>query len=379
MRTSDSSKWAVGAEFPCFVAEMDFQPAPEIRQALSEWAQHGWFGYAPPSVIRDFQESIAEYYAGLGHLWKTGLVRPVSDLVTLFHAIIDTFLAPDDPIILMAPTYMNFVAGAEQSAHPVRTVTMIPDFERRNWQIDWPGLESAMKDGGLLVLVNPHNPIGKSYTRAELERIAAIAAHAGARVLADEIHAPLTYQPHRHVPFVSVSPAAEQVALTAFSATKAYSIPGTKAAALLISNEEDLSAWKKRSLHLEYGTATSGMIATIAALRKSQSWFDDAMSYLTQNRQHLNMLVEQYLPEANYLPPEATYLAWLDLRQTKNYTRYATSDGTTLARNLCRATGVLATDGLACGAAGEGHIRINYAAHQNTVEQIIRRLGAALS
>ncbi|MFC0580776.1 MalY/PatB family protein [Micrococcoides hystricis] len=379
MRTTKSLKWSTGVQLPCFVAQMDFQPAPAIRQALSEWALEGDLGYQPPALLKSFQEAIADYYSDLGWQPERSHIRPVSDLVTLFEQVLDAFLPEGQPLILLTPTYMNFLTLAHDSGRPLRTVSMVRNVADNCWDIDWDGLASAMTDGGMLVLISPHNPIGKSYTREELARIAELAAKSGVRVFADEIHAPIMLGDGQHVPFAGVSPEAHKVALTAFSATKGFSIPGTKAAALIFSNPQDVSVWKPKSMRVEFGTATSGLVATAAALNHGRQWLTEACDYLRSNRDLVAELTKEYLPGAIFIPPESTYLAWLDVRGTANYEQYRANAERSLARNLANACGVLPTDGEECGPEGVGHIRVNFATHRDTVVKIFQALGSALS
>lgn len=385
LRASGSLKWSLFPEkinghqtLPCFVAEMDFLPPKTIRDALATWASQGPLGYTPPRILNGFQSAIAGFYQHQGLELSASQVRPVSDLVTMFDAVVRIFTDPEDPITLLTPTYMNFVGHPFTTERTVKHVDMLPPASPEGeWTVDWDALETALDGGGLLVLVNPHNPLGKVYTKEELVRIAELAAEHGVRVFADEIHSPLCYAPHQHVPFASVSPIAAQVALTAFAATKAFSIPGTKASALILTNPDDLRLWKQYAEHLEFGTATSGFVATAAGLTSAAPWLNTAKEYLRTNRDLVFELVQTHLPGAKFHLPEATYLAWLDLTGTPNYETVAeqVTANRSLSNVVAAKCGVIATDGAECGSAGIGHLRINFATGSAVVEEIIRRLG----
>lgn len=386
LRASGSMKWTMFPEhidgheaLPCFVAEMDFAPAASIRDALVDWAKNDTLGYRSPALVQRFQETVAQYYQTDNLEVERESIRPISDVMTAYDAVARIFTPFDSPITLLTPAYMNFVRHIFRDHRQITNVSMIaPDELHQQWRIDWDALEQALSDGGLLVLVNPHNPIGKVYTRTELEQIASLAQRHGVRVFADEIHAPLTFDGHTHIPYASVSTAAAESAITAWSITKTFSIPGTKAACLIFTNDNDIPLWEQYGQHFEMGTASSGYVATIAAFEEGQEWYHAAMDQLDRNRKLFAQLVTQYLPGAIYTVPEATYLAWLDLRGTANYEEVAAHvyDEHSLADETAQRCGVIATDGAETGADGAGHLRVNFATGPDTLETIARRLGS---
>jgi len=389
LQTSGSMKWTTFPDringhrtIPCFVAEMDFEPAPNIREALVTWAKNAPLGYRPPSLVHDFQNVIARYYNDAGLAVEHEAVRPISDVMSAYDAVARIFTAPGSPITLLTPAYMNFVRHIFRDQRPIRNVSMLaPDGLHEHWRIDWQALEQALSDGGLLVLVNPHNPIGKVYTAAELEQIASLAQRYRVRVFADEIHSPLVFDGNRHIPFASVSKEAAECGITAWSATKAFSIPGTKAAALVFTNQQDHQRWNTFGQHYEMGTASSGYVATIAALNEAGDWHSAVLQQLERNRALIGDLVAQYIPEAIYTPPQATYLAWLDFRGTPNYKAVAAevTNECSLAQAVARQCGVIATDGAETGRDGIGHLRINFATGPKVLKTIFARLGSVFS
>lgn len=385
LKTSGSMKWSSFPDqinghdtLPCFVAEMDFAPAPEIREALARWAAAGSLGYRDPALVENFQRVVTHYYASVGLEISETAVRPISDVMTAYDVVARLFTPPTSPITLLTPAYMNFVRHVFADQRPIQSVDMLaPDGLHEHWRIDWEALEHAMAAGGLLVLVNPHNPIGKVYTRTELETIAQMAKRYGVRVFSDEIHSPLVYSGQSHIPFASINADAAEVAITSWSATKAYSIPGTKAASLIFTNPADLEHWHRHASHFEMGTASSGYVATIAALDQGQRWFQAMLQQLETNRALLEQLVAAHLPGAAFHRPEATYLAWLDLRGTANYASMANqvTEHQNLAEVTAQHSGVIATDGAETGACGFGHLRVNFATAPEIIERIATQLG----
>ena len=241
------------------------------------------------------------------------------------------------------------------------------------WQHDLDGIDRAFAAGArTLVLCNPHNPTGTVLPRAELEQIAALVERHGARVFADEIHASIRFDGRAHVPYASVSPAAAGHTITGTSASKAWNIPGLKAAQLITSNDADEEAYRRFGFAVVHGASTLGVIASTAAYRDGAPWLEGAVGYLQRNRDLLSALLAERLPDARWHPAEATYLAWLDLSGL----RLATDSPATLLRERA---GVTLTDGALCGAGSEHHVRLVFATPAPVLEEAVDRIAAALA
>ena len=193
----------------------------------------------------------------------------------------------------------------------------------------------------------------------------------GGRVFADEIHAPLIYPGQEHIPYASVSPAAAAHAVTGVAASKGWNLPGLKCAQLLLSNDADAAVWAERGFTFEHGASTPGAWATIAAYRDGRPWLDDVVRYLDRNRALLAALLAEHLPQVGFLPPEGTYLAWLDCRALDAGTQPSPADF------FLAQAGVMLTDGAACGEGGGGHVRLNFATPRPVLTEIVRRMAAA--
>jgi cystathionine beta-lyase len=234
---------------------------------------------------------------------------------------------------------------------------------------DLAALDAAFAAGGnLLVLCNPHNPVGRVLEPAELLAIAAVADRHGARVFADEIHAPLVYDGHRHVPYASLSPLTAGHTLTATSASKAFNLAGLKCAQVVLSNDADREVWARIAPVAEHGASTPGVLASTAAYAEGGPWLAGVLDYLDGNRRLLGELVAELLPGVGHTPPEGTYLGWLDFR--------ATGPAEPAAYFLEQA-GVAMTDGARCGEAGRGFARITFALPRPVLREAIERIATA--
>jgi cystathionine beta-lyase len=264
---------------------------------------------------------------------------------------------------------MPFLTVPPRLGRQIIQVPMAADNGR--YVLDLDGIGAAFRQGGhLLILCNPCNPVGRVYARDELAAVAEVVDANGGRVFADEIHAPLIYPGGTHIPYVSVSAQAAAHAITATAASKGWNLPGLKCAQLILSNDADAAVWAEEGFMFEHGASTPGVWATTAAYREGGAWLADVVGYLDGSRRLLADQLARQLSEVRYQPPEGTYLAWLDCRGL------GLGDGA--AEFFTARARVLLTDGAACGEAGRGHVRLNFATPRPILAEIVRRMAEAV-
>ncbi|MFB7844741.1 MalY/PatB family protein [Microbacterium sp. NPDC056052] len=372
LREIGSLKWSVFPEaIGAFVAEMDFPPAPAIAAAMKGAIDDGLTGYLPAAVRTRMTEATARWQRDrYGWDVPAERIRPVPDVLTALRATIDFFTAPGSKIVLPTPAYMPFLTIPAMHDREIIEVPMLVEDGRHVYDLD--GIDRAFADGGgLLILCNPYNPLGRVFERAELEAVAKVVARHGARVFSDEIHAPLVFAPHRQVPYASIGAVAAGHTITAVSASKAFNLPGLKAAQVILTNDADAETWARPEVAwAEHGTANLGVIATTAAFDESREWLDGTLDYLDGNRRMLGELLAEHIPDMGYRAPEGTYIAWLDARGLG-------IEGSPAAFFREHA-GVAMTDGIACGVAGEGYLRFILATPRPVIEQAVRQMAEAL-
>jgi len=193
---------------------------------------------------------------------------------------------------------------------------------------------------------------------------------AGARVFSDEIHAPLVHPGAVHRPYASLSPVTAGHTVTATSASKAWNLPGLKAAQLILSNAEDAAHWGRVGALYTHGASTPGVLAATAAYDVGEAWLDNVLRYLEGNRRLLGELLAERLPAVRWTPPEGTYLAWLDCRELG----LPASAG----EFFLERAGVAMVDGPECGAPGAGHVRLNFATPRPLLNAIVERMADAV-
>jgi cysteine-S-conjugate beta-lyase len=371
LRAAGGLKWTrYGPAIGAFVAEMDFGTAPEVTAALHEAVDRGRLGYLTTGAATDMARACSDWLRRrYGWEVPADRITPLADVVAGLQAAMDHFTPPGSPVVLPTPAYMPFLAVPGALGRELIQVPMVERDGRPTYDLD--GIARAFERGGrLLVHVNPHNPLGRVFSVEEQLALAEVVEDAGARVFSDEIHAPLVFPGAVHRPYASLSDATARHTVTATSASKAWNLPGLKAAQLILGNADDAAHWAEVGFLYGHGASTPGVLASTAAYDAGGPWLDGVLAYLDGNRRHLEGLLAERLPAVRWNPPEGTYLAWLDCRDLG----LPTSPG---AFFLERA-GVAMIDGPECGAPGEGHVRLNFATPRPVLTTIVDRLADAV-
>jgi cystathionine beta-lyase len=372
LRASGSYKWSTYPEaIGAFIAEMDFGVAPEISSALTRSVE-ALVGYPTPELVSAMSAATARWLRD-EYSWDVPpeRIRPVGDVLIAMRATIDHFTAPGSKIVLPTPAYMPFLKIPPMHDREIVEVPLL--LEDGRYVFDLDGLDRAFADGGgMLILCNPYNPVGRVFTREELLAVSEIVERHGGRVFADEIHAPLVFAPHRHIPYASIGQAAAGHTITSTSASKAWNLPGLKTAQVILSNDADAATWATPVVtRNELLASNPGIIATTAAYDDARDWLADTHAYLDGNRTLLGELLAEHIPAIGYTPAEGSYIAWLDARGLG-------IEGSP-ADFFREEAGVALTDGVACGAAGEGFLRFILATPRPIIEQAVRQMAAALA
>jgi cystathionine beta-lyase len=371
LRATGSLKWTrYGPAIGAFVAEMDFGTAPAVTRALHEAVERGRLGYLTTEAATDLARACAGWQARrYGWELPPEWITPLADVVAGLQAAVEQFSPPGSPVVLPTPAYMPFLKVPGALGRELIEVPMVERNGRMTYDLD--GIARAFDAGArLFVHVNPHNPLGRVFTAEEQLALADVVQDAGARVFSDEIHAPLVHPGAVHRPYASLSPVTARHTVTATSASKAWNLPGLKAAQLVLSNEDDAAHWSRVGFMFGHGASTPGVLASVAAYDDGADWLDGVLGYLDGNRRVLGRLLAERLPQVGFTPPEGTYLAWLDCRRLG-------LEGSAGDFFLERA-GVALVDGPECGAPGAGHVRLNFATPRPVLTTIVDRMATAV-
>lgn len=369
LRQRRTVKWSLyGPEvLAAWVAEMDFEVPPVVRTALLEAIDREDFGYLPAD-LSGLTEACADFLAS-AHGWSVPSTRifPVADVLAGISAALDVFAPGGSPVVVPTPAYPPFFEIVGLTGRSVVPVPMRVADGRHTLDLD--AVDTALASGARTVLLcNPHNPTGRVFTTAELEELAAVVDRRGARVVTDEVHAPLVHPGHRHVPYATVSPAAAAHTVTVTSASKAWNIPGLRCAQVITTNHDDAARWRSLPTFQVPAPTPIGVSASVAAYRDGDPWRRELLSHLDTNRHLLGALLAAELPEVRYRAPEGTYLAWLDCHGL------GVDDPAEL---FLREGAVAVNDGPPFGAGSEQHVRLNFATSAGLLEQIVTGMARA--
>jgi cystathionine beta-lyase len=352
---------------PAWVAEMDYATAEPVTEALHRAVAAGRTGYPTFGGGGPLGEAYAGFAARrFGGDVDPASVMPTVDVTAGVRLVLDV-LAPAGGLVFPVPGYSPQLAMAEVTGRRRHDLTLDPDAERA--ELDLDHLDRLFADGArVLLLTQPHNPWGRAFTRAELEGVRDVVLRHGGFVVSDEIHAPLVLDGRPHVSYLAVEGTAEH-AVAVVAASKAFNIAGLKCAQLVTASDRLRDALLAAPMARNDSWSSLGVEGSVAAYNHGDAWLDALLARLAAQRDLLDRLLAEHLPLARLRPVEATYLAWIDLRG------YGHDDpaGVALERGRVRlAPGHDYQPGL------PGHVRLNFATSPERLTEIVRRMAVSL-
>lgn len=353
---------------PLWVADMDFPSPPAVIAALTERAQHGTYGYtARPD---SFYEAV-QGWMQRRHGWEVPKewIVPCPSLMTALGLLLQQLTAPGDKVVVQSPVYYSFHKIIKLSEREVAESPL--KIENGRYVMDYEHLEQTFAAGAkLMLLCNPHNPVGRVWEPEELRKLGELALKHNVLVLSDEIHSDLIYRPYKHTVFATLSDAIGANTMTMVSPTKTFNLAGLKVAAMIIPNDRLRRQFHRQltalALELE---SYFGVTALEVAYTQCEPWLEELLDYLQGNRDLVLETFAQQLPEIKAFQPEGTYLVWLDCRAL------GLTDAE-LRRWMIDDARVALSEGPTFGTGGEGFLRLNLACPRSTLEEGLRRLQA---
>jgi len=270
--------------------------------------------------------------------------------------------------VVLGPSYPPILREIDRSG---RRVVMHELRFEDGWAVDVDALSSIVDpDVTAMILVNPHNPTGRCLSRDELESLAKLAEERDLIVLSDEIHQDLVWDDRVHVPFASLSAAAQARTVTVTSAAKGFNIAGLKCALACFGSDALSDRFDEFPEALRGEASAPGIAATIAAWSVGDPWLDAASVVLCERRDQVTAVLAEHLASARYRPPEATYLAWIDLAA------YELGDDPAA---FFETNGLIALEhGPNFGPPGVGHVRVNFATSSTILDEVLERMVTAI-
>lgn len=369
-RNTNSLKWDISEnELPMWVADMDFQTAPEIREAIAKRADHGVFGY---TIVPDawYEAYIAWWKNRHGFQMKKEWLMFCTGVVPAISSIVRKMTTVGENVLIQTPVYNIFFNSIVNNG---RNVLQSPlKYDGTGYHIDFADLEEKLSNPQttMMILCNPHNPVGKIWNRETLEKIGELCWKHHVLVLSDEIHCDLTAPGSAYIPFASVSDICRKNSITCVAPTKAFNIAGLQTAAVVVP-DETLRYKVNRGLNTDEVAEPNvfAVEAAVAAFTKGESWLEQLRAYIYENRQCVQAFLEKELPQIKLVSENATYLLWLDCSEVSEG-----KDTSEFADFLREKTGLYVSAGEQYGRGGELFLRMNIACPRENVKDGLQRL-----
>ena len=369
-RGTNSYKWDSSPEedmLPMWVADMDFQTAPAIIEALHKRVEHGIFGYV--KVPDNYYEAVIRWFERRHH-WtiKKEWIIYTSGVVPAISAIIKALTQPGDKILVQTPVYNCFFSSIRNNGCKIICNELI--YKDRTYTIDYEDLEEKAADPlvKVILLCNPHNPAGKVWTREELTRIGEICNRHQVFVIADEIHCELVYPGKHYTPFASISEEFLRNSATCTSPSKSFNLAGLQIANITIADKAIRDKVNKAiNINEVCDVNPFGVEALIAAYNESEDWLEQLIAYLYNNYLFLIEFFKENLPEFPVTKLEGTYLVWIDCAILKK-------NSSELIDELKLNQKLWLNEGSLYGEAGNHFIRINIACPLSTLKIGLQRM-----
>jgi cysteine-S-conjugate beta-lyase len=356
---------------PMWVADMDFVCPRPVVEALVARAAHGIYGYTTAT---------GSYYAAVvnwirrRHGWEIApeWICTTPGVVPALNMLVGAFVRPGEKVLIQPPVYYPFYSAVENNGAELVTNPLL--YEDGRYRMDYAGLEAVTRDPQVVmaILCSPHNPVGRVWTREELVRFGEICFANDVLVVSDEIHGDLMLNGRPFIPFASIGGDFAQRSIVCTAPSKTFNLAGLHASNIVIP-DTDLRCRFAATLRKNglFGVSAFGVVAAQAAYDQGEEWLDQVLEYIAGNLAVLEEFVARHIPEITVIPPEGTYLVWLDCRRL-GLEKWA------LKRLMLQEARVYLDEGFIFGPEGEGFERINIACPRSVLMEALQRIDAAI-
>lgn len=356
---------------PMWVADMDFETLPEVKEALEKRAQHGIYGYAAPTD---------RYYQAIIHWLKTRhdfdvekeWIVPTPGVVAALKLAVRAYTQENDHIMIMKPVYYPFDASINLNGRIVVECPLV--FENNRYECDFELFEKTIVDYDvkMFILCNPHNPIGKVWTKEELYNIGTICKKHNVLVISDEIHMDFVYQGHQHIPFYNVDESFKDFTIICTAPSKTFNLAALQTSNIIIENEDLREKFKVEKVAAGFSDPNVfGLDACEAAYTYGEKWVDELLDYLQGNIDYMRDFFAEKLPEIKVVDPQGLYLVWVDMRSLNMSVEE-------LEDFMLHKAYLWLDEGYIFGTGGAGFERFNVACPRSTLKRALEQLETAL-
>lgn len=356
---------------PMWVADMDFLTAPCIMEALKDRLEQGIFGYTTrPS---SYNESIVNWLDNR-FSWKIKkewlMFSPA--VITSISLLIQNLTQKNDKIMIQEPVYSPFHNIVELNERDL-VISPLIKLDDGSYIMDYEDIEAKIKDVKIFILCNPHNPVGRVWTREELTRLGQICLKHNVIVISDEIHSDIILKNHKHIPFASISKEFCKNTITCMAPTKTFNLAGLQSSFLVMSNPYYYEVMDRAfsTLDIKRNNAFS-LVATEAAYNYGEDWLDELIKYIEDNVDFAIEYIKTHMPKLKVKKPEGTYLLWVDFNSLN-------VDEKDLKDALINKGRVALSSGSSFGIGGGGYYRINLACPRAMVLEALKRIEFAIN
>lgn len=354
---------------PMWVADMDFKAPQAVNEAIKERAEHGIYGYT--LMDEEIKQSIVDWVKKR-HGWSIDLdwLSFSPGVITSLHTVIQAFTQPHDKILLQTPVYTPFFQIVKGSKRQVIQNPLI--YQDKTYHIDFTDFENKLKQGvKAFILCSPHNPVGRVWTKQELEEMARLCKKYDVLIVADEIHADLVFSGNVHIPIASLSEEIATQTITCMSPTKTFNLAGLQASYLITSDTDKRNIINESLAQQGFNMLnTIGIIALEAAYKQGELWLEALLEQLEDHRSYIIEQLESHTT-LKVVRSEGTYLLWVDCSSLE-------MDSDQLQKFMIEKAKVGLNPGIAYGEEGSAFMRINFACPRQTLEDGITRMIGAI-
>ncbi len=356
---------------PLWVADMDFKVSSHIQEALLKQVEHGIFGY---SEVKDEYFQVLKAWMSCRHDWQVDskwLVKTPGIVFALAMAV-KAFTNEGDGVLIQRPVYYPFSEVINDNGRKVVSNTLVQE-ESGKYKIDFADFEQKIVQENikLFFLCNPHNPVGRVWSRDELIRLGDICHRHKVIVVSDEIHADFVFR-GKHQVFANLKEEYKEITITATSPSKTFNIAGLQLSNIFIPNQELRGKFRKQMDAAGYSQLNvMGLVAAKAAYEHGAEWYEAMHQYVSENIHYTKQFLEERLPCIKLVENEGTYLLWLDFRALG----LAESE---LEELIIKKAKLWLDSGRIFGSAGKGFQRINVACPRQTLTESLIRLESAV-
>lgn len=375
VRTNTHSvKWSISDEdiIPMCIADMDFQAAPEIIEAMKKKAEHGIYGY---TTFCD------RYYDAIINWWERRFSFQIErewisfspGIIPGVNLLLHLLTKPGDKVIVQDPVYYPFYTSIHNHKCEIETNSL--KYRNGKYEMDFEDLERKAADpkAKVLILCSPHNPVGRVWTQEELQKVGDICLKHDVWIISDEMHGDLVYQGSRHVPFYQVDRSFQQKSIICVAPSKTFNIAGLQTSIILIANKELRQQYEEKLM--QFGLMRPnvfGVEGTIAAYEDGEPWLEELLLYLEDNLRYVMSYFRNHTLGITPIKPEATHLVWLDCTDLG-------LEGEELHEFFLKEAKIKFDEGFKFGENGSSFIRMNIACPRERLETALQRMNEAIT